>query len=107
MVDSSQNSPSVDLGLVPADSLVVAASKAVADGNTEIAQLPLVNANNTRFGAGYQFVEVAGNVTPTFADFPVTGAGTTVAAVFLAVPEPSKTLLLGIGLLFGFARRRR
>jgi hypothetical protein len=94
-VGSSPDAPSASLTTVANDSLVLAISKAVADGDTEVPQSPLTDLSASRHGAGYQFVTSPATVTPSFSGWSVGNAGATAAAAFAPAGGPPPSNLIG------------
>ena len=75
---------STSLDTLVNDTIVIAGSQNLTNSGTPAPQSPLITLGGSNLGSGYQFVPLAGVVTPTFG---ATGA-TTVAAAFEAAAAP-------------------
>jgi hypothetical protein len=114
---SALDSKTVNLTTTAADSLVLAMHGLGGDGNTAATSAITVDSPGTKVtnvshssnwvGQVVSSTEVASAGTATYGfTGGATGGNLTIAAEFLAVPEPSSALLGGLGLLALLRRRR-
>lgn len=97
-VESSADSASASITTVTPDSIVLAVSKSVPDGDTEVPQAPLTDLNASRHGVGSRDIASPSTSTATFSTGHATAAGAFESAVVATGPQLTSVTSLGGGI---------